>query len=275
MRERMSWTDDAPRQAPLPYGAVPLAPWRAFDHERPDLRYSVASIDRVRERTEMTMREQGWFEAVENAGVLLEFMQRSVVDSQVRRIDKNYESCDRLPDNPDDERIRHALLGTATPEELFTLLADYPQQIRSLELAKLSHPFDFEATAEMDDVMTDLLLGSGGELLDTEPRFKIKRVDADVPAAVVLCKQELMDFRMDTAIVRVVQRQGYMVFHGNGMPEQAHIFKRLISRPEKAPMLIGRMSAYLENPGQRLPYGWVQPQATSYYAKYVSTSLPI
>ena len=266
---------DNPRPARLPYGAVPLAPWRALDHEDPDRLYSVASVDRIEDRLVRTMHDQGWFENVENAPALFEVMRTAVVDSQMRRLDRNNPVLSREEMlAKSDERMGRALDGTASPGELLELLQVYPE-LGSLELAKLSHPFDFEASREMDGVMTELILNSEDvTLLDQAPRYKMKRAAAEIPAAIVLRKDALANIRTAKGAIQIIERRGLLVYKGEGMETETH-FDRLVKNPERFPVLVGKINAYLGDSTQRTPYGWVQPQATSYYAKYVSTSVQI
>ena len=247
----------------LPYGAVPLDPWRARTDHTNNL-YSIASIARIEKTLRHTMVDQDWFRHDERAHAIHALMRDSLLGSHFARIDRNRGFAVDM--DAADPRVDFAQKGSATPEELFTLLVDYPE-IASLELAKLSHPFDFAATNEMDRAMDDLMLGVEGELLDSEPRYKLKRMNPGVPAGIVLRKQDLMDFPTENGMIRIVQRRGMLVFDGNGM-DDPH-FDRLLKNPKNERALMAKIEWYLyENPKGE-PYGWVQPQATSYYAKYV------
>lgn len=255
------------------YGAVPLDPWRATyvdDVNHWNNLYVTGSNTRIERRLTRSMVDGEWFKHVPQAHDLYDFMNISLRDSQNRRIEMN----GRTQLTPElakrDDRVAHALEGTAMPDELFTLLVDLPE-LQSLELAKLSHPFDFQAPHQMDRELDELMLDVGGELLDSEPRYKIKRTDLDIPAAMILRKQDLMDFPVDDQIVRITQRQGFMVYQGNGMRDEPH-FDRLLKNPKNHPALFAWVEHYISDPNAIQPFGWVQPQASSYYAKVVKTN---
>jgi len=249
----------------LEHGAVPLDPWRAT--HAPGVPawqnlYVSGSATRIERRLTRNMVEGEWFKNVPQARQLFDMMRESLIDSQNRRIDMN--SRAQMKDIPSDgdERVVRALEGTATPEELFTLLVDMPE-IGSLELAKLSHPFDFGATGVMDRQMDELMLTSEGELLDEDPRYKLKRVKEDIPAGIILRKQDLMDFPTSDGVVRIVQRRGFLVFQGEGKEDEPH-FDRLLKNPKNHRALFAMTESTIsDSPGVR-PFGWVQPQATSY-----------
>jgi hypothetical protein len=257
----------------LEHGAVPLDPWRATHAPGvPDWQnlYVSGSATRIERRLTRNMVEGEWFKHVPQAHQLFEMMRESLIDSQNRRIDMNSRAQMKDISPEGDERVVRALEGTATPEELFTLLVDMPE-IGSLELAKLSHPFDFGATDTMDRQMDDLMLTSEGELLDEDPRYKLKRVNQDIPAGIILRKQDLMDFPITDGVVRIVQRRGFLVFQGEGKENEPH-FDRLLKNPKNHRALFAMTESTInDSPGVR-PFGWVQPQATSYYAKFVATS---
>lgn len=263
-------TDPTPRQR-LPYGAVPLDPWGAsFYHEQQT--YFDSSIQRIQRKLITTMVDQDWFRDGQKAYLLHELMRASLIHSHYTRIDKNARIDLGVVSESDDSRLDDARAGIASPDELFTILADYPQ-LGSLELAKLSHPFDFEESREMDDTMVDLMLLSGGKLLDDDPTYRVKRIDPNLPAAIVLRKQNLMDFYLnDYDKVRIVQRQGFLVFEGEGLDDDFNLelFLKRSSYASIRDTAIGaRVESHLREHPKGQPHGWVQPQASSYYAKYI------
>lgn len=252
------------------FGAVPLAPWQAIHAAGVPAwqnLYVAGSAKRIERRLTHAMIDGEWFKNVPQAHELFELMRTSLIDSQNRRIDMNGRAKiqDLVPES--DERLQRALDGTASPAELFTLLADTPE-IGSLELAKLSHPFDFAASDTMSGELDELMLASGGELLDTEPRYKLKRVDESIPAGILLRKQDLMDFAVETGVVRIVQRQGFLVYQGEGKEDEPH-FDRLLKNEKNHRALFAMTESYIADPPKNHRYGWVQPQATSYYAKFL------
>lgn len=254
----------------LPYGAVPLDPWHArTDHE--SSLYSVASIKRIERNLRNTMIEQDWFRGDDRGHQLYTLMRDSLLSSHFARIERNnaYGVEDQMDEG--DPRVFYARRGLATPAELFELLIGYPKR-QSIELAKLSHPFDFAASNDMDRAMDELLLLSGGELLDEDPRYDLKRIDPEIPAGVLLRKQDLMDLKTEHGTLRVVERRGLLVYQGVGMDDERH-FDRLLKNPKNKTALHALTEQYLYEPDKHL-YGWVQPQATSYYAKYITTPAP-
>lgn len=256
------------------FGAVPLDPWRAI--HAPDVSdwhnlYPNGSNTRIERRLTTAMVDDEWFKNEPRAHQLYEFMKVSLRDSQNRRIEMNGRVNVRDMAEITDDRMMRALEGTATPADLFTLLADMPE-LGSLELAKLSHPFDFEAPKTMDEELDELMLTVDGRLLGTGPRYKMKRVDGTIPAAMLLRKQDLMDYQMDEYhALRIVQRRGLMVFQGAGKEDELY-FDRLVKNPKNHHALFAMVEGYIGNDASRQKYGWVQPQATSYYAKYVRNS---
>lgn len=263
-------SDPTPRQR-LPYGAVPLEPWGATFYHRAQP-YWNSSMNSIYRKLQTTMVDQDWFRHDSRSYHLHDLMEVSLRESHQARVKHNADVDLGVISKPDDPRLEYAKTGIATPAELFTLLADNTQ-LGSLELAKLSHPFDFEATREMDEAIEDLMLSVEGEILDANPRYKVKRTDSRLPAAVVLRKQDMMDFPVDEwgGKVRIVRRQGFLVFDGEdaqGWPQLEHLVRPKFEANRDA--IIGaRVEPYLgEHPHGR-PYGWVQPQASSYYAKYI------
>ena len=255
---------ELPRRQRLPYGAVPLDPWRATpDYEK--ALYWNASTQRIERKLQRTMVDQDWFRHDSRAHALYDFMKGSLFRSHYSRLEHNNVDISKF-NSEGDERIEWGRQGLARPEELFTLLADYPE-VNSIELAKLSHPFDFEESNEMDRIMDDLILTLDGELLDEEPRYDLKNTNTAIPAGMMLRKQDLIDFPTENGAIRIVQRRGFLVFDGEGIEEP--YFDRLLKNPKNKQALTAKIEWYLyENPkGQ--PYGWVQPQGTSYYAKYL------
>ena len=263
-------TDPQLRQR-LPYGAVPLDPWRANFYHRQQT-YWDASVQRIQRKLRATMVDQDWFRTQDQAHELHGLMHASLIQSHYSRLDKNALVDVRALDGLKDPRLDNARAGVATPEELFTLLVDHPE-LGSLELAKLSHPFDFEATQDMDEALDDLILGSEGEILDEDPRYKVKRVDPNLPAAIILRKRNLMDFPMEgSAIVRIVHRQGFLLFNGSGISDGQN-FERFVRQSRFAHLRDQALGAmvehYLEEHPRGQLHGWLQPQASSYYAKYI------
>lgn len=256
-------SEPAQRQR-LPYGAVPLDPWRATPDYQKTL-YWNASTQRIERKLQRTMIDQDWFRNDLRAHALYDFMKGSLFRSHYSRLEHNNIDVSKFR-GEGDERIDWGRQGLARPEELFTLLVDYPE-INSIELAKLSHPFDFEESGEMDRVMDDLMLTVDGELLSEAPRYDLKATNMTLPAGMMLRKQDLMDFPTEDGTVRIVQRRGFLVFDGEDIEDP--YFGRLLKNPKNRQALEAKIEWYLYDNPKGQAYGWVQPQATSYYAKYL------
>lgn len=271
---------DAPR---LDYGAVPLDPWKAADlHD--GVPYATASYRHISEKLSRAMleaSERHWVESPELMANLYEFLEISLYDSQQKRIERNPTGIDGVVADSD-ERIVRAKNGTATPSELLEILVDYPQ-LGSVELAKLSHPLDFAATEAMDkDVYGILATKTNGEMLQETPRYKVKRRmgkldadDDDFVAAIILRKQALMNFETSHGTIQIVQRRSFLV---RGDKEARMINDRdlavMIEDDGNFEELTEKVESYLGlEPDllQDLGVKWLQPTATSYYAKYVNS----
>ncbi len=77
--------------------------------------------------------------------------------------------------------FQRACSGVATPWELLALLATYPDHLKSLELAKQTHPTDWLATDDMDVEIEALLDDTEAIIRETERtqkvRYSLTRVD--------------------------------------------------------------------------------------------------
>lgn len=257
----------------LDYGAVPLDPW-SVDEDSAES-YWQASQARIETRLTLAMRDaatrRGWVESPELAARLYEFVGASLYDSQKRRIDLNPMRLDGIVDLSD-PRAMNAKAGTATPGELLALLIDYPK-LESLELAKLSHPLDTAATEVMDaDVNNTLITYENGVLVRDAPYYKdMKRYDATIPAGIVLRKQRLMLLPTDNGMLQVVQRRGFLV-RGDDQAKQGILdeyLDRKIKNPDRFDELTHKIEAYLSHLHLHPDLVWLQPIATSYYAKYL------
>lgn len=98
------------------------------------------------------------------------------------RIEENEQKS--IPPDCDEwsaDLFQRACLGVATPWELLALLATFPDHLRSLELAKQTHPIDWLATDDMDIEIEALLSDTGAVIRETERtqkiRYSLTRVD--------------------------------------------------------------------------------------------------
>lgn len=251
---------------PLEYGAVPLAPWQATD-PRTGENYVTASTRHVSEKLQRAMFHLVADSAIdlpERLDAVGRFMEVSLYDTQMRRIDLNAKLLDGLVDNAD-RRVKRAKRGVARPDELFGILVDYPK-IESIELAKLSHPFDEKASTPMDIAVYSMLESAGAEMLHEDPRYKMKRVDETIPAGIVLRKEAMANLETDHGTIQVVRRESFLVRADEGVSPDPYLGRK-IKNPERIDELKVKIEAYLSDISPELM--WLQSQATSYYAKYL------
>lgn len=260
-------TETAERRR-LEYSAVPLAPWNAAESNHVDNLYSIASMARIERKLVRTMVDQEWFKNEPLAHEVYELMKISLIDSQFQRLSRNSRLSREEMVAMHDERADHAMAGVATPEEIFTFIADRPDVLETGELGKISHPCDYTAAQDLKTEIDTLRESLGVEPLSGDPRYKVKRVAK--PMAAILRKQDLFDFPVEDGLIRVVQREGFIVFPGEGMRENPY-FERLLN-PDNLPKLATAVEDYLDSDPRYIKYGWVQPQATSVYAKFISNS---
>lgn len=257
----------------LEYGAVPLNGWSAQDHDSPGEWYTVASLDRLRAKASVAVGK-----AVEGhqwatpavAADLQDIIERSLVDSHLQRIDRNVTFVEQA--KTADERFERAAKGLATPAELLTMLLDYPD-LGSIELAKLSHPLDSTATYPMD-IDINNLLGKFDASEVWPAKYRTKTIDETIPAITVLRKQIVG--RIDD--VAVVRRQAFLVRGDNGAMEELDdpYFDRKLrdsdpNRRRREGEVYPLIEAYLPGMPMTPELKWLQPIATSYYAKNVIT----
>jgi hypothetical protein len=267
-----AYNKERPKPHRLEYGAVPLDPWNATD-PGDSLQYSRASLNRIDVKLAAAMNlahRRGWVKSPELAESLQRFIGGSLYDSQIRRIELNptipiEDMTDRY-----DTKVESAKNGTATPSDLLELLVDYPD-LGSLELAKLSHPLDFNATQAMDtDVNEALKAYAKGRFLGLPSRYKKKSYDPTIPAGTVLRKQDL--FTLDTihGTIQIVQRKSFVVRGDEeACADNDPFLYRKLKQPERSDELFQKIEAYLPDINLYPELRWLQPIATSYYAKYV------
>jgi hypothetical protein len=266
----------------LTYGAVPLEPWTAAEETGRWLRkrretYLAASVLRIHDASQAALIgaiEQGWVESPDLAKQLHGVIETSLYDSQSRRMDLNPGKLEHGMVDEDDPRYEKAKNGTATPGELVSLLIDYPK-LGSLEIAKLTHPLDIEATAEMDSEVMYTLAYMGFEFVDEPGRYKTKTKRPDIPAITVLRKQTVGQLEAESGTVQVVRRQAFLVRgDSEAVRENDMHLDRMVAGEGRHHEIYDKIEA-------GMPYvnyvpsevwasrKWLQPLATSYYAKFV------
>lgn len=248
----------------LPYGAVPLRPWQAV-YPGSDENYFNASRQHIEAVAQHAMSTETLPEM--NKQEIGELLMMSLLATHANRMDYNHDSFYALNsiDDPSQE-LQHAYDGLATPDELMDVLQEYPG-IKALELAKLSHPLDFTAVHEMDQALCIMLYAYDAQPVMTPIRYKRKRVQADIPAAIVTRKTELGDIATGHGTIRVTRRQSLLV-RGDTHPEDV-TYERKVRNEERFDELVTCLERHFApdsfDPGDQ----FVQPAATSYYAKYL------
>lgn len=253
-----------PRQR-LEYGAVPLRPWQAI-YPGTEVSYFEASRQHLEEKAQQAVTESPYLRDEERVQ-FGKFLTESLLATHANRVDYNHDSFETL-NNLDDpcENLQYAYDGLATPRELTDILRTHPE-IRALELAKLSHPLDFAATRAMDDEIIKTLENNNAKTLTTDTRYKRKRLRDDIPALIVVRKTELGDIAVDNGVIRVTQRQSLLV-RGDVQPENVAL-ARMVKNEQRFDELIEQIETYLRPENFDPSNQFVQPAATSYYAKYL------
>ena len=281
MREKLPQHPIIRKERPE-YGAVPLEPWTAVEERRHWLRkkretYLAASALRINSRITLaidTAADDGWVTSPELSQDLRELIETSLYDSQRRRMEFNPGVLDQGLVNMDDIRVEKAKNGTATPFELLGLLMDYPK-LGSLELAKLSHPLDTEATTEMDDEVLYALACKKFTFVDEPGRYKTKTKRPHIPATTILRKQTVAELDLPDGLLQVVQRKAFLVRGDSEARAENDVhLDRLVRNPDRHDELYEKIEGWYPY-AHDLPAEWdrsrkwLQPLATSYYAKYV------
>lgn len=253
----------------LEYGAVPLDPWRAIDYETGDsyVDASTRHISVELQEAVVAAIEAGWVQSPELAKKLYDFMEISLYDAQMRRIVFNDARSDVIDDMRGDQRVLRAVEGLATPGDLLEILVDYPE-LGSIEMAKLTHPLDFDATRVMDTDVCETVASRFGAINADDPRYKMKRVDSDIPAGIILRKQVIAAGDTPNELIQVVQRR-YFLIRGDVDVSLDPYLARKIKNPDRLSELIEKVDGHLPLVDVDADSAWLQPLATSYYAKYV------
>lgn len=212
------------RRTRLPYAAVPLDPYHAtypFSAEemadkkkdKTKVPYVPASMRHIEERF-----HKNFMWAIENDRLigdpeilrkLGEMALISLFNAQIERIEHHAHHPIHRFHRDRSTRMRAAKMGLAIPEESLEIFANDPK-IPSLELAKFSHPFKPEATAEMDQDVMGMLGRIGLHAPITRPRAKVKRY-TDIPAAIVVHKEPIGTIELPDGVAEVIRRKGVQI----------------------------------------------------------------
>lgn len=269
------------QDARLEYGAVPLLP---------EADYATEANKGIMQKLQLSIAaefDKGNIEHYETLGALYDLMESALYQSQQARIERNptrqfkeilvnFEDQKRMADeigvpfeiNPAIERVRD---GVATPADLLALLVQFPE-LGSIELAKLSHPFDYGVAKEMDrDVYATLDLAGATMLTGNDARYKRKGVSKTVPAAIVLRKQTIAELLTDDGVIQVTQRRGFVARGDEGVSADVYL-QRKVRSADRFDELSEKIEGYVEYEGQIPEPRWLQPLATSYYARFIADS---
>jgi len=255
--------EPAPRVR-LAYGAVPLRPWQAV-YPGLDKGYYAASREHLEAKAHRAIAESTMSD--EEKSIIGDFLLESLLATHVNRIDYNHDSFETLNSLHDPcPELRYAYDGLATPHELVDILQAH-LTIGALELAKLSHPLDFAESRDMDDTIAELLVAKNARFVTTETRYKRKRLQPDIPALIVARKTELGDVPAPDGVIRITQRQSLLV-RGDLNPDDIAL-ARIVRNEQRFDELTRRIEGYFSSQNFDPHNQFVQPAATSYYAKYL------
>lgn len=254
----------------LAYSPIPLDPWSATDPET-GVSYYLAALERLEEKAAAVISASRFLDDAQKSAVG-DFLLSSLVYTHTNRVDYNHDSFQTLNDlDTPCDTLRYAREGTATPSELIDILTTHPE-IRSLELAKLSHPLDFSNAdeLEMDQAIIAALSAKNALLPNSSTRYKSRRFEESIPAMILTRKQDIGMIPLDTTRgIYVVRRQSLLV-RGDLQSDSSDAKKllRTMKNPERLSELADRIETYFQyefDPDNQ----FVQPAATSYYAKIV------
>lgn len=262
------------------HGAIPFDPWSAVEINAENGKtepYVNVSLDRIRRNVTAAMDEaileHGWTHSPELAERLHSMIELSLYDSLCYRIQLNPGA--QIHDKVDsrDPRFEEALDGTASPLSLLSLLIDYPE-LESLEIAKLFHPLDSEATTQMDiDVLRAMTEVGFSPSLD-DARYKTKSYQPDIPAMTTLRKRTVAELYTANGVFQIVQRKAFLVRGDEeACTENDPYLGRKVRNSERHgevyDKIEGLVSLPYDTPAEDAARKWLQPLATSYYVKYV------
>ena len=251
----------------LPYGAVPLDPWKAL-HPENGMPYYNTSLDRIAMMAGSAVEAaigDGRLRNPDTAASMHDLLLVSLIDAHTRRLLHNsHANLEDVASIAERVTFEAALEGTARPDELYDLLRAHPE-MGSIELAKLTHPFDFTGSAEMDGVVRELL-AHRIEPVEEKPRFKVKRVDPNLPALIVVRKQVVGAELLDDGFIELIERRSLLVRGDDEATAQVPYVDRMIKNPERRDELTDRIESQLPDADNSTV--WLQPTTTSYYACY-------
>ncbi len=258
--------------APLPYAAVPLDLGHDLvsGHER--ITYHNESLARIQrglfQAVEMALEDEWIASGDEELALRVRrLLDISLTQSHETRLFLN-RRFEKVIDGAGDERIVRAAKGMATPIDLLSVLVDYPT-LGSIELAKLSHPLDAHADEPMDRAIQGAIHEVGGHELLASPKYKPKTRELDIPAMTVLRKRKVGMVATNAGDIGVISRQAFLVRGDEDARQESPYVDRKIRNPERFPELAELVESSIPTLGETEYMKWLQPVASSYYAKYL------
>lgn len=268
----------------LPYAAVPLEPLQAVYPGDEGMKYSNASQHHIAERLEENFAQafaDGLIQDDHRTKGIYEFVEHSLFDAQNRRI--NFNNAHHLPKYlyPTEEYVNAALEGTATPEEILRLMLVH--DIPSIEIAKQSHPFDFEATRDMNTAVLEAAIDHGFTItLNGNYRYKHKRLDRILSSMIIVRKNVFASKVVGDEIVEIVRRESLLLLDGSNCDLVNHF--TLATDAEvlgddkesrerygaKADELLSEWSLFLDtmlDSPDKDEFDWLFPTTTSFYVR--------
>lgn len=264
-----------------PHVATPLDAWRVSDADGTS--YVEASI-RLAERRLADHEEAS---GIVTPAWLKDFISISLNAAITKRCVQNTEVLHRHNKNQfaienDDLKdvFERAKVGDASPAELIWLVTELPT-IPSVELAKLSHPFDWQTSLAMDTVVNtsinELDPNARWRGRGANPRHKLMRATReDNPRAIILTRKRDVASMWNRTLV--VKRSSLVLRFDDevSVPRQLQLAaKTWVSlakqrdAKDSMDMAAKAVGGFVEE-ALALPYNqrpeWLLPTATSYYA---------
>jgi len=211
-KRRRVWFPSAERSAKLarePWAPTPLNPNMVYKDGRIYMNAAVETID------EIVADASRYAEKHDVPDHVNALVWPSLMGALMKRFENN--SGKHLLPGRSTEVVSHfakAELGASTPRELIALLDEAPE-LEGVELAKISHPYEWHATREMDELVADAILGYGISPLedDATPRYYFTRADnPNDPKSIVVIRKEPVGVLADTKNkVKIMKRNSYIV----------------------------------------------------------------
>jgi hypothetical protein len=268
------------------YAPTPLNPYDLRKDDAPYIMHAQAVVNEVFSEN-LARLAQRPPEAV------MDLLRTSVMSALFQRFDEN--SGKTLPADCDEESARlfaMACLGQAGPDELIELLDRRPNDLESIELAKQTHPFRWNTTAEMDvaiDVMMDRhhFVKNDGARMQNVRYYFTRSDDIKFPLAVIMVRKADVGVREASqgGGIIVVQRDSFVIdlFHEDTSGTALEFNAWLASGDARQQMRGNRKVQYGEPVMTRFiddqletkadqRSGALYPGVRSYYAHYASES---